>query len=145
MSELESLVESKVRTMLTARVTTVDRSVHDRFIARSVSVSYSVRSVTDFTQDELEQELEKLKEKLSRSQRKSSKNAPDTVSGAVVCEICEQPGHDIFGCDVLKGEAVPSRPVSAMSEQSSERELYCEDCGERGHLSTECAHSMDVF
>lgn len=126
-------------------MTTVDRCVHDRFIARSVFISYSGRYFTDYTQDELEQELERMKEKLSRSQRKSSKNASDTVSGAVVCEICEQQGHDIFGCDVLKGEAAPSRPVSAMSEQSSEKELYCEDCGERGHLATECAHSMDVF
>lgn len=119
------------------------RTIHD--LNKEVSELESLVESKIYREDELEQEIERLKEKLSRSQRKSSKNAPDTVSGAVVCEICEQQGHDIFGCDVLKGEAAPSRPVSAMSEQSLEKELYCEDCGERGHLATECAHSLDVF
>ena len=110
---------------------------------------------TNTLQDELEQEVERLKEKLSRSQKKSknafeatsSSGTQEPVAGTIakdmgeVCEICEQPGHDIFNCDVLKGEAVLSRPVSAMSGQ----ELYCEDCGEHGHVVTECPHSMDVF
>lgn len=114
-------------------------------LSRGQYLSHVAPFFTNFTQDELEQELERLKEKLSRNQRKSSKNVSETVDDAVVCEICEQKGHDIFGCDVLKGEATSSRPVSVMSGQSSEKELYCEDCGERGHSVTECPHSMDVF
>ena len=106
----------------------------------------------------MEQEVDRLKDKLSRSHKKSSTRLSDVPShttdsetvvsddtpvgphGSDVCEICEQPGHDILTCDVLKGNApAPSRP------QSSASSLFCEDCEGYGHTAADCPHSMDVF
>lgn len=66
--------------------------------------------------------------------------------GEDVCEICEQPGHDIFTCDLLKDD----RPLSASSAGGFMRsknltDAFCEDCEEPGHTSANCPHSMDVF
>ncbi|KAH9001990.1 hypothetical protein EDB86DRAFT_3063524 [Lactarius hatsudake] len=116
----------------------------------------SARTVHD---DELEQEIEQLKEKLARSEKKSSKRANQAMSllsadsldslsdanqGTLtgdVCEICEQPGHDIFTCDLLRGSAAPA-PGGMDSAPSK---LFCEDCENYGHVAVDCPHSMDVF
>jgi CAP-Gly domain-containing linker protein 1 len=58
-----------------------------------------------------------------------------------VCEICEQPGHDIFTCDLLRGSAAPT----AGGRDAPPSELYCEDCENYGHVAVDCPHSMDVF
>lgn len=109
-------------------------------------------------QDELERELERLREKLARLQKKASKNStePPAQSSAVVadnklrsatdimqdvCEICEQPGHDIFSCDLLKNGVPSVAPTST----SAIEELICEDCEGRGHTAANCPHSLDVF
>ncbi|KAG6820995.1 hypothetical protein H0H93_008624 [Arthromyces matolae] len=93
-SELEALVESKVESW---------RSYYE-----------------GFGEDELEQEVERLREKLARQEKKMSKGSVGVAKeGEVVCEICERPGHDIFGCDVLnKGGAV----------KMDKKEPFCEDC-----------------
>ena len=104
--------------------------------------------------------MERLREKLARSQRKASKNsteppahspvvvADDEVHGASpaastqdVCEICEQPGHDIFSCDLLKD----GMPSGTMSNAPAAEDLVCEDCEGRGHTAAHCPHSLDVF
>lgn len=109
-----------------------------------------------FPKDELEQELERMKDKLQR-QQKSSKNSADVleshrrsststsaansdVSQEEVCEICERPGHDIFNCDLLKGEA--ARTTVAVEVPS---DLFCDDCESHGHVAADCPHSLDVF
>lgn len=103
-------------------------------------------------QDELEQEIERLKDKLSR-QKKSSKNSMESVASTLsatsahdqnvdVCEICERPGHDIFNCDLLKGEEVKS---AASSEHKVSLDLFCEECESHGHLAADCPDSLDVF
>ncbi|KAH8828368.1 hypothetical protein DL96DRAFT_1815613 [Flagelloscypha sp. PMI_526] len=103
--------------------------------------------------DELEQEVEHLRDKLSR-QKKSSKSSigstepksrpSETRNGigqkeSAVCEICEQPGHDIFSCSLLQDEptVVPSTSASG--------EPFCSDCETSGHTADECPHSLDVF
>ena len=58
-----------------------------------------------------------------------------------VCEICEQPGHDIFTCDLLRGGAAPATGGKDVPPS----ELYCEDCENYGHVAVDCPHSMDVF
>lgn len=68
----------------------------------------------------------------------------DANQGALagdVCEICEQPGHDIFTCDLLRGGAAPA----AGGKDAPPSELYCEDCENYGHVAVDCPHSMDVF
>lgn len=68
----------------------------------------------------------------------------DANHGALVgdvCEICEQPGHDIFTCDLLRGDAAPM----AGGKDVPPSELYCEDCENYGHVAADCPHSMDVF
>ncbi|KAI5118934.1 hypothetical protein M0805_003758 [Coniferiporia weirii] len=78
-----------------------------------------------------------------------------------VCEICEQPGHDIFTCPLLKsgpdvlvdahGSHAHSKSAPSESEAEfgagpgSEADLFCEDCEGFGHLSASCPYSMDVF
>ncbi|KAI0054971.1 hypothetical protein BV25DRAFT_1816286 [Artomyces pyxidatus] len=133
------------------------RTIHD--LNKEVSELESLIESKIYREDELEQEVERLKEKLSRSQKKSSKSVPEVVaaSGSAdslrsmsddgqangqgdVCEICEQPGHDIFTCDLLKGGS----PAVAVSESSSSG-LYCEECEGQGHVAADCPHSMDVF
>ncbi len=99
------------------------------------------------------------KEKLARIEKKSSKRGnqaigllsvdsfdslSDTNQGGLagdVCEICEQPGHDIFTCDLLRGGAAPA----AGGKDAPPSELYCEDCEHYGHVAADCPHSMDVF
>jgi CAP-Gly domain-containing linker protein 1 len=63
-----------------------------------------------------------------------------TLTGDV-CEICEQPGHDIFTCDLLRGSAAPAPG----GKDAPPSELYCEDCENYGHIAVDCPHSMDVF
>lgn len=68
----------------------------------------------------------------------------DVSQGALagdVCEICEQPGHDIFTCDLLRGGAAPAAGV----KDAPPSELYCEDCENYGHVAVDCPHSLDVF
>ncbi|KDR75449.1 hypothetical protein GALMADRAFT_227098 [Galerina marginata CBS 339.88] len=108
------------------------------------------------SKDELEQEVERLKEKLSR-QKKISKNGHENAEGrqrlssassisttssgsislgrgAEVCEICEQPGHDIFNCSLLKDDS-----------GRAAKDVVCEDCESPGHVAADCPHSSDVF
>jgi CAP-Gly domain-containing linker protein 1 len=111
----------------------------------------------------LEQEVERLKEKLARNSKKLSKTSTesgetrsraslesttstDTCNGRAtdVCEICEQPGHDIFNCDLLKGSAPPTNETD-WKKGSGPLDLFCEDCDSPGHLATDCPHSMDIF
>lgn len=61
-------------------------------------------------------------------------------AGDDVCEICEQPGHDIFSCSLLKDDS--AAPPKHMDE---DEELVCEDCEGRGHVAANCPHSLDVF
>jgi CAP-Gly domain-containing linker protein 1 len=73
-----------------------------------------------------------------------STTSDDTQNGLQrdVCEICEQPGHDIFTCDVLKGDG----PAPSLARRSMDPSVpYCEDCDSHGHLAVDCPHSMDVF
>ena len=87
-----------------------------------------------------------MKEKLARTQKKTSRNGIEpngvlqTASAEDVCEICEQPGHDIFSCSLLKDE-----PAVSISSRGEGDELFCEDCESRGHVAADCPHSLDVF
>ena len=111
--------------------------------------------------------MERLKEKLSRS-KKSSKSSmegnllnarsrplseisdgPTTshahdantpIDDQHVCEICEQPGHDIFSCPALKEDSPKNH-----SAQSQNKSLFCEDCEGYGHSSSNCPYAQDVF
>ncbi|THH08437.1 hypothetical protein EW145_g2708 [Phellinidium pouzarii] len=71
-----------------------------------------------------------------------------TSSGTETCEICEQPGHDIFTCPLLKDgpEANSSSMENARKSPKPETlDLFCEDCEGYGHLAANCPHSLDVF
>lgn len=65
-----------------------------------------------------------------------SKHSIDQSSMGDVCEICEEPGHDIFSCHLLKGD-VPSSTsrssytLSATDSESSD--IWCEDCETPGY------------
>ena len=58
-----------------------------------------------------------------------------------VCEICEQPGHDIFTCHLLKDEGGAAPAAS----RAGGDELWCDDCESHGHVAADCPHSLDVF
>ncbi|KAK0184447.1 hypothetical protein F5146DRAFT_1006451 [Armillaria mellea] len=113
-----------------------------------------------YREDELEQEIEHLKAKLAKKSSSSSKlsdtssirRVPSSSSlashdASAVCEICERPGHDIFSCDLLKGDApVPINGTrSPLNGNATDKSLFCEDCESYGHLPVDCPHSMDVF
>ncbi|KAG7445442.1 uncharacterized protein BT62DRAFT_195052 [Guyanagaster necrorhizus] len=108
-----------------------------------------------YREDELEQEIERLKAKLAKKSSSSSKHSdtssirrvPSTSSldASVVCEICERPGHDIFSCDLLKGDAPAPINGTGGSMNGGNKSLFCEDCESYGHLPVDCPHSMDVF
>ncbi|KAI9509749.1 hypothetical protein F5148DRAFT_1374978 [Russula earlei] len=131
------------------------RTVHD--LNKEVSELESLVEAKIYREDELEQEVERLKEKLTRIEKKSSKRGPatgllsadpldssDTNQGTLagdVCEICEQPGHDIFTCDLLRGRSASV----AGGKDAPPSDLYCEDCENYGHVAVDCPHSMDVF
>ena len=136
------------------------------------------------SQDDLERELERYKEKLVRATRKSSKTSadssvpnplprtsepqieerPPTVAsseGGDLCEICDQPGHDIFSCHLLKDD-LANMPAPSVGD-SEGSDLWCEDCESYGyvlcrfvdgfantchvsrHVAAECPHSQEVF
>lgn len=118
----------------------------------------------------MERENEKLKGQLARLQKKSSRPDPvdEDVPGAVlatigngksgtslvspsssvgtmgevVCEICERPGHDLFGCDLLNKNGAMNGVITSSLSQD---DLFCEDCEERGHSAANCPHSLEVF
>ena len=105
-----------------------------------------------YREDDLEREIERLKDKLQRAQSKSSKSSggdylssksmsrgshtrSSTVTQQTVskleeepanlkCDVCEQPGHDVFNCPILKDDSTPATD-----------DLYCVDCDSRGHSS----------
>lgn len=108
-----------------------------------------------FFQDDLEREIERLRGKLSRAEsKKSSKmdgaekekqqdrekgplpppittTAPlESDGSAITCEICEQPGHDLFSCPILKDDdSSAAKPIASSPKE------YCEDCESYGHTS----------
>ncbi|KAG6865848.1 hypothetical protein C0991_011180 [Blastosporella zonata] len=110
------------------------RTIHD--LNKEISELEALVESKIYREDELEQEVERLREKVARQGKKTSKSSTETVgrvAGEAVCEICERPGHDIFGCDVLnKGVG-------------SGEELFCSDCESHGHTAADCPHSLDVF
>ena len=60
---------------------------------------------------------------------------------SMICEICEQRGHDIFSCGLLRDDPLPERQsISADTAQQ-----FCVDCEEHGHIAANCPHSLDVF
>ncbi|KAI0278516.1 hypothetical protein BGY98DRAFT_1096749 [Russula aff. rugulosa BPL654] len=160
MREMRSRYEIDLE-QLRKRLTEVEakgaRTVHD--LNKEVSELESLVEAKIYREDELEQEIEQLKEKLARIEKKTSKRGnqatglvsansfdslADVNQGVVagdVCEICEQPGHDIFTCDLLRGGAAPA----AGGKDAPPSELYCEDCENYGHVAVDCPHSMDVF
>jgi CAP-Gly domain-containing linker protein 1 len=133
-----------------------------------------------YREDDLEREVEKLKDKVQRLQSKSSSKSSggdalaksssrsnhtrsSTVTqqtvvkeepSTLVCEICEQSGHDIFSCPLLKDDenATASAPAA---------DPYCVDCDTKGHsseslslavhcfltrgIAAECPYAQDVF
>lgn len=106
-------------------------------------------------QDELEREVDRLRDRLLRTQKKSSnskasndyslspnsENKSTIADSGLVCEICEQRGHDIFTCNLLSDNVVPE----ASSVQLDASQQFCVDCEERGHVAANCPHSLDVF
>ncbi|KAI0958692.1 hypothetical protein AcV7_004436 [Taiwanofungus camphoratus] len=133
------------------------RTIHD--LNKEIGELETLIESKIYREDELERELERLKDKLARTQKKSSKNerelpedarsrkAPgaEPAAASEVCEICERPGHDIFTCDLLKGEAGAPLRLSAPPVSVGGEELFCEDCEGRGHTAANCPHSLDVF
>ena len=106
-------------------------------------------------QDDLEREIERLRGKLSRAgSRKSSKTdgaekekekekekkappppitttaPPESEASNTICEICEQPGHDLFACPILKDD-----DDSATKKNGLNSKEYCEDCDSYDHIS----------
>jgi len=106
-----------------------------------------------YREDDLEREVERLKDKVQRLQSKSSKASggdamaksssrsnhtrSSTVTqqtitkedpSTLVCEICEQKGHDIFSCPLLKDDENATTPASSV-------DAYCVDCDTKGHSS----------
>lgn len=92
-----------------------------------------------------------------------SNRAEHVESDGDVCEICEQPGHDIFSCHLLKDD-IPSIGSSSRTTyaDANSPDLWCEDCESQGyafacllvyafidlcssHVAADCPHSMDVF
>ncbi|KAH9957889.1 hypothetical protein BC827DRAFT_1137068 [Russula dissimulans] len=147
----------QLRKRLTEAEAKSARTVHD--LNKEVSELESLVETKIYREDELEQEIEQLKEKLARVEKKSSRRGnqatglasgdsfdslSDTNQATLagdVCEICEQPGHDIFTCDLLRGGAAST----AGGKDAPPSELYCEDCENYGHVAVDCPHSMDVF
>ncbi|KAL4078456.1 hypothetical protein V8B97DRAFT_2021512 [Scleroderma yunnanense] len=117
------------------------------------------------SKDELEQEIEHLKEKLSRGKKKdslepggslqrklsiastlaSSDEELRSVPSDDICEICEQPGHDIFTCDLLKDGAPKQSSKNKFTAVRISSEQFCVDCEGYGHVASDCPHSLDVF
>ncbi|TFY60524.1 hypothetical protein EVG20_g7385 [Dentipellis fragilis] len=121
------------------------RTIHD--LHKEVSELESLIESKIYREDELEHEIDRLKDKLSRSQKKLSKGASES-NGSLdslstksdggqqsgdVCEICEQPGHDIFTCDVLKGDGAAPEDSTEMAD------VFCLDCESHGHVAADFA------
>lgn len=111
-----------------------------------------------YREDDLEREVERLKDKVQRLQSKSSSKSTsggdalgkstsnrgnhtrsstvtqqtvtkeEPVHTSAVCEICEQAGHDIFSCPLLKDD-------ESSTVKSPSADMYCVDCDSRTHNS----------
>lgn len=111
-----------------------------------------------YREDDLEREVERLKDKVQRLQSKSSSKSSggDTLgkstssrgnhtrsstvtqqtvtkeepaAESTVCEICEQAGHDLFSCPILKDDE------GAVGSKAVPTDMYCVDCDSRTHDS----------
>ncbi|KAG6862208.1 hypothetical protein C0995_002138 [Termitomyces sp. Mi166 len=109
------------------------RTIHD--LNKEISELEALVESKIYREDELEQEVERLRQQLARQDKKMTKGV--VKEGEGVCEICERPGHDIFGCDVLN--------KGAGAQAQADSGLFCEDCESHGHTSADCPHSLDVF
>ncbi|KAG6868926.1 hypothetical protein C0993_007700 [Termitomyces sp. T159_Od127] len=105
------------------------RTIHD--LNKEISELEALVESKIYREDELEQEVERLRQQVARQDKKLTKGSVEVAKEEGVCEICERPGHDIFGCDVLN--------------KGAEAELFCEDCESHGHRASDCPHSLDVF
>ncbi|KZT43537.1 hypothetical protein SISSUDRAFT_1124675 [Sistotremastrum suecicum HHB10207 ss-3] len=136
---------------------------------KEISELESLIETKIYREDDLERELERCKEKLARVNKKSSKSSgeglripsphsPNTSGlrqegqqSGDHCEICDQPGHDIFTCPMLKDgqsshESGYEKKYSNDSRRTSDvSALWCEDCESAGHVAADCPHSLDVF
>ncbi|KAG8806834.1 hypothetical protein FRC18_005881, partial [Serendipita sp. 400] len=117
-----------------------------------------------YREDDLEREIERLKDKVQRLQSKSSKSSggdhlsrstnrsshtrSSTVTQQTVakeepavltCEVCEQTGHDLFSCPLLKDD----EPASTNGTTAAD--VYCIDCDSHTHNTVDCPHAHDVF
>jgi chromosome segregation ATPase len=111
-----------------------------------------------YREDDLEREVERLKDKVQRLQSKTSSKSTsggdglgkstsnrgnhtrsstvtqqtvtkeEPVHTSAVCEICEQAGHDIFSCPLLKDD-------DSTTSKASSADMYCVDCDSRTHNS----------
>ncbi|KAF9458432.1 hypothetical protein BDZ94DRAFT_1292002 [Collybia nuda] len=130
------------------------RTIHD--LNKEIGELEALVESKIYREDELEQELERMKDKLQRH-KKSSKNSGDALEShgknngltnttksntprEEVCEICERLGHDIFNCDLLKGDTKQTHESVRVAS-----DLFCEDCESYGHVAADCPHSLDVF
>ncbi|KAH7097082.1 hypothetical protein BKA62DRAFT_833506 [Auriculariales sp. MPI-PUGE-AT-0066] len=161
--EIDSL-----RKQLSAQEQKSARTIHD--LNKELSELETLVESKIYREDDLEREVEQLKTKLARSgasdrppslysnsssrhHHSSSRSsvsttvsaAPVTASDETVCEICEQPGHDIFTCPVLKGDDDYTSPTTARSDAGDPSQLWCDDCESHGHLPQDCPHSLEVF
>ncbi|KAG6897401.1 hypothetical protein C0992_001907 [Termitomyces sp. T32_za158] len=107
------------------------RTIHD--LNKEISELEALVESKIYREDELEQEVERLRQQVARQDKKLTKGSAEVGKEEGVCEICERPGHDIFGCDVLNKGA------------EADHELFCEDCESHGHIASDCPHSLDVF
>ncbi|KIJ49403.1 hypothetical protein M422DRAFT_44776 [Sphaerobolus stellatus SS14] len=143
---------------------------------KEVSELESLVEAKIYREDELERELERYKDKVARATRKSSKTSgesllppappsapppppsnpppksvepvrPAPADSGEICEICDEPGHDIFSCHLLKDDlpsASETYSTPSLAESDSS-DLWCEDCESYGHIAADCPHSQDVF
>jgi len=73
-------------------------------------------------------EKEKEKEKKAPPPPITTTAPPESGASDTICEICEQPGHDLFACPILKDD---DNPVAKPNASNSKE--HCEDCESYGH------------
>lgn len=134
-NELETIIEHKIF-----------QEVHNKSYFLWYKLTFALKDAYTEKIKELEDKLARYSSsKKSSSSSKSSTTPAPTISHAVtgqVCDLCEQPGHEIQDCPVLKTGSSDNYDAG---NGGSNSELFCEDCEGRGHIAANCPHSMDVF
>lgn len=136
MSELESLIESKIyhEDELESRVQELERE-RDRWQSKAQAAAVGGKATST-----------------NSHSRTDSLVSNGSAASDIRCELCEGP-HDLDACPVFAGTTLDVDPLptgaadqpSPLANKAKAGKKWCNDCESSAHDTTECPMADDIF